>query len=426
MSNTTTDIDVRVIDLDLIDPDPGNRRTVLDADFIKSIKTHGVIQAITVRPHEDNPDRYRLVAGHRRHAAATKVGRTTIPALIRADLTDQTAIGVQVVENLQREDLTLTQEIDALTRAIGVGYTIKSVATAISRTQKWVKERLALAELPANVRTLIDNGEINLSEGLALVELIDDPEGIETVLNRKWGDITPAIEQYKRAKTFQSQAAALITKTVKAGHTVIDTTTDNPPNFHPLHQLGINDDDHQGEDCHAFILEGRPPSKPRLTPVCTNKARHAKKGDSTVKTTSPSATTWDEERKQLAREKRDAAAARKDAIATALTSKIPKAEIDNMIYLALIDMAHADTLKAACRVLDIEVPKDSYAQYVLKDWATSKAGSPAKAAAAITLIHQDRTMRNEWPKADARKWLKWLKTHTGYTASKYERNAAKG
>lgn len=422
--STTTINDVAYLDIEAIDPDPNNRPTNIDAAFAKSIATHGVIQAITVRPNPDNPKRYRLVAGHRRHAAARKAGQKTIPALIRIDLNDQDAVGVQVVENLQRADLTLTDEVDALTRAIGVGYNVKSLAAAIGRTQKWVKERLALAELPPEMRGYLDNGEWTLADGLAVVPVLDDPEGIEAVLNRKWGSVQSAVEQHQRIKAFETKAIALVNKTTKAGITVLDPNDETK--FKVLSDLGIEDDDHQGEPCHAVVMHGRPPSDPLLVTVCTNPSRHTKRGKSEVKRTQAPSDSFSEQRKETERAKREANAARKDAIATALASKLPKAEVDNMIYFTVIALAHSDDVKAACQVLGVEVPKDTYAETILTNWAQSKAGNPAKAAAAITFIHQDRYMRNAWPKDKARKWLKWLKTHTGYKPSAHERNAIKG
>ena len=105
MTTTTTEA-VEHLAIEDIVPDPGNRKVSLDAQFVASIRTHGVIQPLLVTPHPDTEGAYHLVAGHRRLAAAAKLGHSTVPALVR-DLSDQEKLELALVENLQRQDLSI-------------------------------------------------------------------------------------------------------------------------------------------------------------------------------------------------------------------------------------------------------------------------------------------------------------------------------
>ncbi len=101
---TTTEA-VEQLAIDAIVPDPANRKVSLDAQFVASIRTHGVIQPLLVIPHPDGDGRFHLVAGHRRLAAARKVGFEAVPAIIR-ELNQQEALEQALVDNLQRQDLS--------------------------------------------------------------------------------------------------------------------------------------------------------------------------------------------------------------------------------------------------------------------------------------------------------------------------------
>jgi ParB family chromosome partitioning protein len=102
---TTTTETVRQLPIEAIVPDPANRKVVLDKQFVDSIRTHGVIQPLLVTPHAEKQGAFDLVAGHRRLAAARKVGLGAVPAIVR-ELTDQQKLELALVDNLQRADLS--------------------------------------------------------------------------------------------------------------------------------------------------------------------------------------------------------------------------------------------------------------------------------------------------------------------------------
>lgn len=135
-----------------------NVREGLDiAELMESIREHGVLQPIRVRPTDRG--RYQIIAGHRRVAACRAVGRTTIPAII-ADESDETAAVQTIVENLQREDLT-PLELSRGIRELQTAYKlpIDEIGRAISKSSTQVRAYVRLAQLPDDVLDLLESGE---------------------------------------------------------------------------------------------------------------------------------------------------------------------------------------------------------------------------------------------------------------------------
>src|SRR5207237_1618059 len=99
------DVTHRVTRLEVIEPGPRNPRRKLGRldELAESLRAHGLLQPIVLRPTAG--DRYEVVAGHRRLAAATQLGWTTIPAVVRSTAADEAYL-LTLVENLQREDLS--------------------------------------------------------------------------------------------------------------------------------------------------------------------------------------------------------------------------------------------------------------------------------------------------------------------------------
>ena len=101
------------ISIELISPNPRNpRRNFADADLTdlaQSIKEHGIVQPVIVRPAALTPGRYEIIAGERRWRAAQRAGLTEIPVLVR-DVNDRTALELAIIENVQRTDLNAVEE----------------------------------------------------------------------------------------------------------------------------------------------------------------------------------------------------------------------------------------------------------------------------------------------------------------------------
>jgi ParB family transcriptional regulator, chromosome partitioning protein len=148
-------------------------------ELAASIKANGVIQPIVVRPipkaAADAP-RYEIVAGERRWQAAKLAGLAEIPVVIR-ELSDQEAVAVALIENIQREELTPAEEARSLKRLIEeFTLTHQEVATAVGRSRAAVSNLIRLLDLPSEVVALIDAKTISMGHARALLGLDDDGE----------------------------------------------------------------------------------------------------------------------------------------------------------------------------------------------------------------------------------------------------------
>jgi ParB/RepB/Spo0J family partition protein len=155
------------------------RRTVKDAhfaDLVGSIRTHGVLQPILVRPVTINKPtptpgpHYELVAGHRRLAAAREAFYPNIPAFIR-ELSDQAALEIQVIENLQRSDLHALEEAQGYQRLLAMKYDIARIAERIGRSVKYVYDRVKLLQLIPAVQKVFLEDKISAGHAIILARL---------------------------------------------------------------------------------------------------------------------------------------------------------------------------------------------------------------------------------------------------------------
>lgn len=141
-------------------------------ELAKSIKENGVIEPIIVREKENN---YELIAGERRFRAAKMVGLETIPAIIRPT-SDNEALEITLLENLQREDLNPLEQAMAYERLIkDFEFTQEQIAEKIGKDRSSIANTLRLLNLPEYIKESILNGKISEGHGRALlgVENID-------------------------------------------------------------------------------------------------------------------------------------------------------------------------------------------------------------------------------------------------------------
>src|SRR5437762_5041446 len=167
---------VRNIDDDHIVPNPDQPRMVIDQTTIEelaaSIREHGVLQPILVRPLADNE--FQLIAGERRWRASKAAGLDTIPALVE-DIDDDTALEISIIENLQREDLSPLDEASMYDRMIREhGYSVRRLAQKLGKDKGYLENRLRLADAPEEVRALVSVRKDTLSHAYELLK-VDDP-----------------------------------------------------------------------------------------------------------------------------------------------------------------------------------------------------------------------------------------------------------
>ncbi len=175
-----------------ITPNPRQPRTTIDPDELgvlaDSIRTHGIIQPIVVKPG-DQPDRFVLIAGERRWRAAQLAGLREVPIVV-LDVSLQAQLELALVENVIRSDLSALEEALAYRQLIDeFGLTQAEVAERVGRSRVSVTNTLRLLLLPDRVKTALDRGDITEGHARALLGLPSAVEQIamlETVIKRGW------------------------------------------------------------------------------------------------------------------------------------------------------------------------------------------------------------------------------------------------
>lgn len=145
----------------------------LDAlqELADSIKAQGVVQPIVVRPLSATPGQYELVAGERRWRASQLAELHEIPAIVR-DISDQEAMAVALIENIQRQELNPIEEAKALVRLVEeFGLTHQEAADAVGRSRVSVSNLLRLLTLETDVRNMLEDGQLEMGHARAILGL---------------------------------------------------------------------------------------------------------------------------------------------------------------------------------------------------------------------------------------------------------------
>ncbi|MCC4264526.1 ParB/RepB/Spo0J family partition protein [Oceanimonas baumannii] len=138
-------------------------------ELSESIRQQGIIQPIVVRPLEAGG--YEILAGERRWRAARMAGLSKVPVLIKP-VTDQEALAIGLIENIQREDLNVMEEARALARLIEeFAFTHQTVADAVGKSRSAVSNLLRLNHLNNDVKQLVENGSLEMGHARALLTL---------------------------------------------------------------------------------------------------------------------------------------------------------------------------------------------------------------------------------------------------------------
>lgn len=143
-------------------------------ELAESIKAQGVMQPIVVRP--TGKDQYEIIAGERRWRACQIAGLHAIPAVIR-DVSDEAAIAMALIENIQREDLNPIEEAVAFKRLQDeFELTHQEVADAVGKSRTAVSNILRLLNLCSEVRTMVERGDIEMGHARCLLSLPSDQQ----------------------------------------------------------------------------------------------------------------------------------------------------------------------------------------------------------------------------------------------------------
>lgn len=180
----------KFVPLSAIEPDPNQPRTALGdlSDLVASIRDKGVLEPLLLRRQpEGSAKTYRIISGERRYRASVEAGLFEVPA-IEMDVTDQEALEIALIENLQRKDLTPFEEAEGY-RALAEqhGYTHEQIAQVMARSRSTVTEALSLLSMPPKVRDAVAALGVTSKSTLLEVLRLGDEKAMLSTLERAAG-----------------------------------------------------------------------------------------------------------------------------------------------------------------------------------------------------------------------------------------------
>jgi ParB family transcriptional regulator, chromosome partitioning protein len=169
------------IAVELIDPNPYQTRNHINesslAELADSIRASGVVQPVVLRPGPNG--RFQLVAGERRWLASKRAGKATIPAVLR-QISNEQAMEITIIENLQREDLNPMEQARAFERlSREFGLTQEQIASRTGKDRASIANFIRLLKLPQATQEALESGLLSFGHGKVLLALAGFPEHLE-------------------------------------------------------------------------------------------------------------------------------------------------------------------------------------------------------------------------------------------------------
>src|SRR5712672_2063098 len=167
----------RKVPIEFLKPNPRNpRRAFSDAELgelAASVRQHGVIQPIVVRPVKGAQDRFEIIAGERRWRAAQLAGLHEVP-IVPLDVSDADALEIAIIENVQREDLNAMEEAQGY-HALADEFkrSQEDIAKIVGKSRSHVANMMRLTKLPSEVQAYIAKGELSAGHARALIGVPD-------------------------------------------------------------------------------------------------------------------------------------------------------------------------------------------------------------------------------------------------------------
>src|SRR5699024_3472758 len=180
---------VESIHTERIVPNRYQPRQVFEPNKIKelaeSIDEHGLLQPIVVRPIEE--DMFEIIAGERRFRALQSMNKTYADVIIR-DLGDEETAVVAIIENIQRENLSVVEEAEAYKKLLELGDTTQSeLAKSVGKSQSFIANKLRLLKLAPKVIERLREGKVTERHARAMLSLSDEDQEtlVETIISQK-------------------------------------------------------------------------------------------------------------------------------------------------------------------------------------------------------------------------------------------------
>ncbi len=265
-STTINNGEALEIDINLIDEDPDQPRTESNigfseeslTDLAKTITEHGVIQPIAVRNNPDVPGRYIIIFGARRYRASKIANKNTIPAFIKNNLKRT----VQIIENLQRENLSTRETLESIRELLDEGLTKSQISREIGKSPSFITHYVALLDLPEIIKTAFDSNRVTDVKLIGELVKAFNTNADETV---KWmsdqsQEITRGTVKHLRdfleIKTSQEEDDAILNQIVggdenndESGSSLSNSTPE------PVHAFDDNQDSHDSVKTNVINAE---------------------------------------------------------------------------------------------------------------------------------------------------------------------------
>lgn len=182
LNDTGAPDSVSQLELSKIEPNPNQPRKKFDQvaleELAESIRLHGVITPITVRPG-GQPGTYQIIAGERRWRAARLAGLSEIPAMV-LEAHESEVMELALIENLQRQDLNPIEEAEGYDMLMQrFGLTQEEVARRVVKSRPAVANALRLLALPGEVRTMVADGKLSGGHARAVLAVTEEDKRVE-------------------------------------------------------------------------------------------------------------------------------------------------------------------------------------------------------------------------------------------------------
>ncbi len=178
----------RTLPITALQPGPFQARGPMDAEALEelaaSIRRHGVLQPILIRPRPGTTGEYEIIGGERRWRAAQAARLHEVPVVVR-DFDDREAMAAGLVENLQREDLNALEEAEGYHRLIEqFGLTQQALSEAVGKSRPHIANTLRLLALPERVRDLLRDGALTAGHARAVLTAPDPVAAALQIVDR--------------------------------------------------------------------------------------------------------------------------------------------------------------------------------------------------------------------------------------------------